>query len=224
MPAELEQARAATKAAQRAPGPAQQLAETVGTQRGGEAIYRGLDNDLKGGATADNRTAMNTWNAMSPVDKAQFRGAWLRNLGKDAAGNFSLERFVKDWGSYSDAGKGMILDVAHRQHLNDFRTMAKEYSEAVKKYGNVSGTTQTTNWAKLLAAIPGMIAAPKLVLATLAGGVGLYGVSKLLASPRGTQQMVRWNRLAQAYQRAPTAGKLNALSNVSRIVQGMAGQ
>jgi hypothetical protein len=216
------------------PGPAQQTAKDFLGNRSYEQVFHAFDSALKKGKTAASREAIDAWRTMSDVNKAEFRGAWLRNLGGGGE-QFDLGKFVKNWSSYSDALKGMVVgNEQHLQHLNDFHKQAEEFVDAVSKYGNPSGTGQITMWHKLLTgglALGGAIvagnhpaAAIGSAMATLAGGLGLYGVSKLLATPRGAAELVKWNRTAKAYQRAPTAAKLNALSTSTRLLQNMKDQ
>jgi len=59
-------------------------------------------------------------------------------------------------------------------------------------------------------------------VAILAGALGANVMSRLISSPRGIKTMNNWNTLAKAYNRAPTASKLNALSAMSRDLQNQA--
>jgi hypothetical protein len=106
------------------------------------------------------------------------------------------------------------------------RINASDLKAAVKRYGNPSGTASAKTWMDLIrgAVKEGTAIGAGAVtfghpIALVAGGIGAYGLSKLISSPRGVQTMNRWNTLAKAYNRAPTAGKLNALSAMSRDIQ-----
>src|SRR6516164_4445472 len=211
--------------------PAQELAKTFTGNLSNEQIYRSFDNSLKTGPTANIKEAEDAWIKMPGTAKDAIRGQWLRGLGKDAAGNFTLDRFVSDWENYSKAGKSMMLqkDIQHLKDIDNFYKIASDLKSAVKKYGNPPGTASANTWMKLLS---GMIKEGAALsagtvplghpVAILAGALGANVMSRLISSPRGIKTMNNWNTLAKAYNRAPTASKLNALSAMSRDLQNQA--
>jgi hypothetical protein len=205
------------------PGRAQDVASKVlGRNRSDEQILSTLDRMAREGG--DIKNFARAWGRMSDTSRDEFRGAWLRNMGGGGE-DFSVAKFVKNWDSYSDQAKAVLLNREHRQAMQDFHTIAKEYSDTLKKYGNPSGTAQVSAWHNLL---KGALKTGAGVAAGTAGllhpfgvalaGLGLRGVARVLATPQGAQRITRWNRLAQAYNRAPSTGKLTALQNVTRLL------
>jgi hypothetical protein len=225
--AEAEARRTAPQLAKVEPGKAEQIAkETLGRNRSDEQVLGTLDQAFK--VKGDIKQAARTWGAMSEANRDEFRGAWLRQLGGGGE-NFSLSKFVTNWDNYSDQAKAILLrDRAHRQNLQDFYTIAKQYKTAVERYGNPSGTAQVTAWQRLGegglkaagqaigALVIGKIAGTAALAGMLTAGLGLRGLAKFLSTPQGAAQIGRWTRLGRAYQAAPGARTLNALQVATR--------
>jgi hypothetical protein len=231
----LEQAKAAAGKAPLKPavqtGPAQATAKLFTGTRSNEQIYRTFNNAFKTGPTAKFEEARDAWGRLPQAGKDEFRGAMLRNLGKDDAGNFTLDRFVSDWNDYADKAKQLIFinDPATLRNINNFHKIASDLKDAVKRYGNPPGTASAKTWMDLVRGVAKETAALTAgtitighPIALVASGVGAYGLSRLISSPRGIKTMNNWNTLAKAYNRAPTASKLNALSAMSRDLQNQA--
>jgi hypothetical protein len=148
-------------------------------------------------------------------------------MGGGTGDNFSAGTFATNWNKYSDQAKAVLVrDRAHRESLNDFAKISKEYGDQIKKYGNPSGTAQVTAWQKIAGTAlkaGGAAFAGGLALfhpfGVLTAGVGMRQLAKMLAKPSGAQQVMRWNRLATAYNRSPSPGALNALQNVTRLIE-----
>jgi hypothetical protein len=171
------------------------------------------------------KEAARAWGKMSEANRNEFRGTWLRNLG-GGGDDFSVAKFVKNWSDYSDQAKAFMLDKEHRQNLNDFHQIAKDYQTNLARFGNPSGTAQVTAWHKLLAGAvktAGAVVAGTTTLAHPIGiamaGLGARKLSALLATPQGAQQLTRWNRIAKAYDRAPSTPKLLALQSTTRLLE-----
>jgi hypothetical protein len=218
------EARASTpKLAKVEPGKAEQIAQDVlGRNRSDEAVLGKLDHAFH--TDGDIKTAARAWGKMSDANRDEFRGAWLRQLG-GGGDNFSLAKFVTNWDKYSDQAKSILLrDRGHRQNLQDFYTIAKQYKSAVEKYGNPSGTAQVTAWHRLAegvvkgagALLVGQLAGVTPLAGMMVAGLGLRRVAGLLATPQGAAQVGRWNRLAKAYQASPDAKTLNMLQAITR--------
>jgi hypothetical protein len=205
------------------PGKAEQIAKrVVGRNRSDEDVLGTLDHAFH--KDGDIKTAARTWGKMTDANRDEFRGAWLRQLGGGGE-NFSLAKFVTNWDRYSDQAKAILLrDRGHRQNLQDFYTIAKQYKDAVEKYGNPSGTAQVTAWHRLAegatkgvgALLVGHFAGVTPLAGMMVAGLGLRRVAGLLATPQGAAQVGRWNRLAKAYQATPDVRTLNMLQATTR--------
>jgi hypothetical protein len=206
------------------PGEAQQLATKVIGNRSNEKVFSNLDAMARGG---DARNFSRAWNAMPEETRNDFRGAFIRNLGRDGD-NFSLAKFVSAWDKYPPQSKAVIFGsggpqgIQHFADLNNFHRIAREYADTVAKYGNPSGTAQVTMWHKIFtgalkagAGLAALSFPPGMAIGTAAMGLGLYKFSKVLASPYGARELSRWARMAETYNRRPSVQKLKALSRMS---------
>lgn len=206
------------------PGKAEQLAKRlVGKNQGGEQTLSKIDLAMRQGGNI--KEAARAWGKMSEANRNEFRGAWLRNLG-GGGDDFSVAKFVKNWSDYSDQAKAFMLDKEHRQNLNDFHQIAKDYQTNLARFGNPSGTAQVTAWHKILADTAKTAAgvligttSPAHLIGIALAGLGGRKLSTLLASPRGAQQLTRWNRIAKAYDRTPSTPKLLALQSTTRLLE-----
>lgn len=203
------------------PGKAEQLAsKMLGRNRSDEAVFGTFDRMLREGG--DIKNAARTWGRLSDANRNDVRAALLRNMGGGGE-HFNVAEFVKNWESYTPQAKAILLDRDHRQNLQDFYTVAKQYKDTIAKYGNPSGTAQVSAWHKLGAGtFKGAVAlaaghtiglVPSIV--TIATGLGARKLSRILATPEGAQQVARWSRLAQAYERVPSARTLALLSGAT---------
>jgi hypothetical protein len=204
------------------PGKAEQLAGEA-IKRSEEKTLGAFDSALREGGNI--KQAARIWGRMTEANRNEVRSNFLRNLGGGGK-EFSVAEFVKNWDSYSDQAKTFLLpDRAHRNTIKAIHTLAKEYGATLSRYGNPSGTAQVSFWHKL------MTGGAKTAAATVAGtvsyfhpigmafaGLGGYGISKLLASPQGARQLTRWAGMTKAYNSAPSATKLLALQNATRLL------
>ena len=166
---------------------------------------------------------------MSDANRNEFRGSVLRGLGGGGE-TFSVDKFISNWDKYSDQAKAVMFDREHRQTIQNVYTLAKNYSENLKRYGNPSGTAQVSAWHKLLAgtaktalAVGAGTMSVAHPLGMVAAGLGGRRIATLLARPEGAKQLVRWSRMAQLYNSAPSAAKLIALQNATRALASSAG-
>lgn len=208
------------------PGKAEQLAGRVlGRNRSDETVLGKFDSAIREGG--DIKEAARVWGKLSDGERNEVRGNWLRNMG-GGADNFSVGKFLKNWSAYSKQAKTFMLDREHRAAIDDFHTALSQYADTISKYGNPSGTAQVSAWHKLAAlggkGVAALFAAPvaaahlPLTIGTIVGGLGLRKVARLLAIPQGARDISRWHRIAQSYRSAPSAGKLTALSNLTRTL------
>ena len=208
-------------------GKAEQLAnQMLGRNRSEENVLSALDNAARGG---DIKMFARTWGRMSDANRNEFRGSVLRGLGGGGE-TFSVDKFISNWDKYSDQAKAVMFDREHRQTIQNVYTLAKQYSENLKRYGNPSGTAQVSAWHKLLAgtaktalAVGAGTMSVAHPLGMVAAGLGGRRIATLLARPEGAKQLVRWSKMAQLYNSAPSAAKLIALQNATRALASSAG-
>jgi hypothetical protein len=220
-PAQLKEAQRLARESEPQTGKAEEARKSVfGYNRSEEQAVDKLDAMMRGTGIKDFARA---WGRMSPADRASFKGHWVRNLGGDGE-NFNLGTFVKNWETYSDQSKVVMLGREHRQNLDDIYTAAKRYSDNIAKYGNPSGTAQVRAWhdlAKDAAKAAGTLATGAFTIGpiqTVVAGVGLRKLAKILATPEGAANVSRWNRLANAYTRSPNSRTLHLLGRATRSI------
>ena len=208
------------------PGKAEQLAgRMLGRNRSDEKVFGKFDSAIREGG--DIKEAARVWGKLSDGERNEVRGSWLRNMGGGGA-DFNVSAFLKNWNDYSKQAKAFMLDREHRAALDDFHVSLKQYADTISKYGNPSGTAQVQAWHKLaafglkgaagLAAAPVALAHLPLTIGSVIGGLGLRKLAKVLAKPQAASDLSRWNRVARSYRSSPSAGKLTALSTLTRTL------
>src|SRR6516162_8722090 len=207
------------------PGKAETLANKVlGRNRGEQQIFDQVDQFAK----TDPKNFARTWGRMIEDNRKEFTAAWLRSLGGD--GEFNPTQFAKNWESYSDQAKTIMLrDRGDRRSMYNLAEILKEYGNNIKKYGNPSGTAQISFYQKLLTgaikygSIP--LAAglgPFHPISALIAGVGARQFANYMAKPESAVQIVRWSKLAKAYQNKPDPAVFRSLSRMTRSINEQA--
>ena len=140
-------------------GPMQQLAKQVigGKVDKPEALWKTIEGYTKPGG--DVGALAGLVRQLPPDMKSDISGAVVRGLGKDQSGNFSLDLFAKDWAKVTPQAKAVLFGNAgpHVQALNDLATIAQRMKDVKGKYGNPSGTGQTTAFHQMAATLGGAI-------------------------------------------------------------------
>jgi len=207
------------------PGRAETLANKVlGRNRGEQQIFDQVDQFAK----TDPKNFARTWGRMTEDNRKEFTAAWIRSLGGD--GEFNPTQFAKNWESYSDQAKTIMLsDRGDRRSMDNLAEILKEYGNNIKKYGNPSGTAQISFYQKLLigaikyGSIP--LAAglgPFHPISALIAGVGARQFARYMAKPESPVQIVRWSKLAKAYQNKPDPALFRSLSRMTRSINEQA--
>ena len=210
------------------PGPLQQLASRIigGKMDKGEALWKTIEGYTRKGG--DLKALGGLMREIPPGMKDDIAGAVIRGLGRDQAGNFSLDRFASDWGGHDASGKitpqakAILFGNAgpHVTALNDLATIAQRLKEVKGKYGNPSGTGQTNAFFKLAAALGGFdvtghfVGFGPAIGAAALGGVGNIG-ARVLASPAGAASIAKYARALEAQAKAPSPAT-NALVNMTQ--------
>jgi hypothetical protein len=188
-------------------GPMQQLAARVigGKMDKEEALWSAI----KGYTTekGDSKALAQLVREIPPDMKGDIAGAVIRGLGKDRAGNFSLDIFASDWSKVSPRARAILFgDSAHAGYLDDIATIANRLKNVKKNYGNSSGTAQTTAFQQLSALFATTVAgnfAP-LPAATAVGGAiaGNLG-ARYLAKPASAASIAKYARALEVAEKSP---------------------
>jgi hypothetical protein len=140
----------------------------------------------------------------------EVSSAVIGNLGRDAQGNFTPDRFVTAYGKLSDAGKNILFDKSTRVALDDIATISARMSDVGRKFGNPSGTAQNVGFAAIAT---GVYAAPTTTMATILGGNIL---ARILSKPATAASAAKWSRAYEMAVTKPTAGSLSLFNIASR--------
>jgi hypothetical protein len=199
-------------------GPLQQLADKVVGKgmKADEAIFDSIKGyaQKKGG---DIQALAKVMRELPQEMRTDIAGSMVDGLGKggDASGKFSLDKFATEWDKITPQAKAVIFGNAgeHVKALDDIALIANRIKSERAKYGNPSGTGQTTAGQKMMAGVTGALSAigagqigagvGTLVGGAVLGGAG-FGAAKVLASPAGAASLARAVRAAERAAQAPT--------------------
>ncbi|WP_107341604.1 hypothetical protein [Agrobacterium pusense] len=148
-----------------------------------------------------------TWNDMS--------SAVLANMGRDAAGNFSPDRFLTAYGKLSKNGKNLLFrgngkdDIA--SSLDDIAAVSARFKQ-LNQYANPSGTGQAIIGGSY---IPGLFVEPASVVSGL---VGTRALSNVLARPTTAKKLAAWSKAYEMAATKPSATATNMLGVRAKVL------
>jgi hypothetical protein len=143
----------------------------------------------------------------------EFASGIISRMGRDAAGEFSPDRFRTAYGNLSDSGKAILFrstgkgDVAG--HLDDIATISQRFKE-LNKYSNPSGTARGGSF---VAGLGGLWLDPLTTLSTVATG---RIAAQILARPATAAPLARWSRTYLALASTPSNSTLASFNIASR--------
>lgn len=161
---------------------------------------------------------------LPPDDFQRISGTMLNELGHNAAtGEFSLNQFMTQWDKVSDNAKRLLFSPQHLRNIEDIAGMGAHIKGALKE----SSSSHSANLLVLLdlakdaALLGGDIATgggPGLGSAVGAGSsVGLWMLTRWLASPAKASSMANWSRARQAlYNYGWTPARLATFNVMTR--------
>lgn len=136
--------------------------------------------------------------AVSPETWDDVASAVLSNMGRDADGKFSPDRFLTAYGKLSQNGKSLLFkgngknDVA--ASLDDIAAVSRRFKQ-LNQFSNPSGTGQAIIGGSY---IPGLFVEPTTVISGL---VGTRAMANVMAKPTTAKKLAEW---AKAYEAAAT--------------------
>jgi hypothetical protein len=174
------------------------LAKIIGTDAGApaERVFDRLSAMAGSSSRADIVKLAQARKAMGADDWGEVASTVVSNLGRDAEGNFSPDRFVTGWNKMSDAGRNvMFRSTGNEQlasHLDDIATISSRYRD-LQRFGNPSGTARGVAGSALFfeplttlkAMVGGNIVARALAVPAKAASIAKYSQAQLglAASP-----------------------------------------
>jgi hypothetical protein len=188
----------------------EQLAKIVGKKDeavSNEQIFRRLFNASKDGGSANNKLVQRAITVMEPEQLKAFQAGILAQLGRDASGKFSPDRWLggKGINAISPRAKSMIFKDEPNlvRALDDVTTISERFKN-LNKFGNPSGTSQGVFGGLT---ITSMIHSP---IKTLAAIAGANGFTRIMSKPATAQGFADWARRYENFVKFPTeqSGKL----------------
>jgi len=206
----------------------EQLAKIVGKKEDAvsdERIFARLFNAARSGGSADNKLVQRAITVMEPAQLKAFQAGIMAKLGRDAADNFSPDRWLGAQGinALSPRAKAMIFkDEPKLLAALDDVTAISERFKNLNKFGNPSGTSQGVFGGL---AITSVIHSPIKTLAALAGA---NGFTRIMSKPATAQGFADWARRYENFVRYPTeqTGKLaySAGQQLNRMIAEESGK
>lgn len=172
------------------------LQSVLGRQTSDEGIFAKIQAMAGSNSRADQNGLMRVRRAVSKETWDELSSAVISNLGRDAAGQFSPDRFLTSYGKLSPTGKAMLFKTTGKkelaQSLDDLATVSARFRQ-LNQYANPSGTAQAGLTGALGA---GIIVDPTTAIGTV---VGSRVLANVLAKPVSAKKLAQW---AKAYEQA----------------------
>lgn len=153
--------------------------------------------NIKDLALAKSKVSKETWDELA--------SSALQDMGRDASGNLTPDRFVTSWGKMSESGKKLLFSPDHRKALDDLATVSSRFKK-LNEYANPSGTGQTVMTGALGgAAFVDPITALKVAIPG-------YVTAKFLASPASSKAVADYAKAYELAAKAPGQTSQNMLA------------
>lgn len=161
--------------------------------------------NLKDLMLAKSKVSKETWDELA--------SAALNDMGRDASGAFTPDRFVTSWGKLSDSGKKIIFgqNPTHLKALDDIATVSTRFKK-LNEYANPSGTGQTLMTGALGgAAFVDPITALKVALPA-------YVTARVLAKPSAARAVADYAKAYEIAAKMPGQTSQNALAQKAKAL------
>ena len=195
----------------------EELAKIVGTDAdaAAEKVFARLQAMASTSSSANIQMLAKARNAIGS-DWNEVGSAVVANLGRDATGAWTPDRFVTGWGKLSDAGKSVLFDKTTRAALDDIATISERMQQVGRRFGNPSGTAQNAGLIAMGGTAAAEMATYGLPVKTISALVGANVASRILAAPATASSAAKWARSYELAVTKPSAGTLSAFNIASR--------
>lgn len=159
-------------------------------------------------------------NAIGNEKWGEVAGAVVRQMGRDADGNFSPARFLTAYGKMSENGKSVLFgrgDESLRGALDDIATVSRKFEDTISRFNNKSLTGNTVLGTMGLA---GVLTNP---LATAGSAIGGVTLSWLLSRPAGARSVANWSKAYLQAATKPSPATKQLLEAATRGLHAAAG-
>ncbi|TBG78623.1 hypothetical protein ELG76_04205 [Rhizobium leguminosarum] len=161
-----------------------------------EGLFSKIQAMAGSNSRADMQNLVRVRQAVSPETWNEMSSAVISNMGRDANGAFSPDRFLTSYGKLSKNGKSLLFKSTGKNDLaaslDDIATVSNRFKQ-LNQFANPSGTGQAIIGGSY---IPGLFVEPTTVVS---GIVGTRVLSNILAKPTTAKQLAKWS---QAYEQA----------------------
>lgn len=198
-------------------GPMQRLADRVlgGGQKSDEALYQTISGYTQKGG--DIKALAGLLRELPQDMKGDVAASLVRGLGKNRAGQFTIDQFATQWANITPQAKAVLFGNAgpHVTALNDIAIIAQRMKDVKSRYGNPSGTAQNSIFAAIMGLVGGTVGVGAAAGTAALSGAGYVG-AKVLASPAGASSLAKHAKAIEREAAAPTRQNQAAVSMTER--------
>jgi hypothetical protein len=143
----------------------------------------------------------------------ELAAAALNDMGRDASGAFTPDRFVTSWGKMSESGKKLVFgqNPQHLKALDDLATVSTRFKR-LNEYANPSGTAQSVLGGSYFT---GLYVAPTTTISAL---IGANMTARLLAKPASAKAVADYAKAYEMAVRMPGRATQNGLAEKAKAL------
>lgn len=167
--------------------------------------------NVKGLMLAKSKVSKETWDELS--------SAALADMGRDANGAFTPDRFVTAWGKMSESGKKLLFgsNPDHLKALNDIAAVSTRFKK-LNEFANPSGTGGQNALLGMGASLGAGYFEPTILAGTLISGATGYGLSSFLARPTSAKALADYAKAYEVAVKMPGQTSQNMLANKAKAL------
>lgn len=187
------------------------LQKVLGRDSSDERIFDRITAMAGSNARADRVALARVRSAVSDETWNELASGVVSNLGRNAEGGFSPDRFVTGWGKLSPEGKVQLFGGKKElaSALDDIATVSTRFKQ-LNQYANPSGTGQTVLGGAIGS---GLIADP---ITTISTTVGARVLSSVLSKPTSARALAAYSKAFERQITSPSKSNHQAFINTAR--------
>jgi hypothetical protein len=205
------------------PGPIQRLADQMigkgASKVSDEDLFNTIYGYTQGGG--DIQSLARFVSQLPQGMRGDLGAAFIRQLGVNKAGNFTLDQFASHWNKTTPQAKAILLGNAgpHIAALNDIATVANELKNVKGKFGNPSGSGAQNLFSALISSVAAAPSFPKATATAAALAGGSFLTARMLASPAGASSALKYARAVERANREASPANMAAVKLTQRNLQ-----
>lgn len=167
--------------------------------------------NIKGLMLARSKVSKDTWQEIS--------SAALADMGRDASGAFTPDRFVTSWGKMSDNGKKLLFgsNPDHMKALDEIAIVSRRFKK-LNEFANPSGTGGQNALLGMGASLGAGYFEPTILAGTLLSATTGYALSSILAKPASAKALADYAKAYEVAVKLPGQASQNALANKAKAL------